>query len=192
MTFNILNISSCNGWLLLGAAEWQKLETFVLWEAFETSTDRRGLSLNTLLLCAFLHVDEMRADWFLIGRLMRCVKPMVCLLPFKANTAKQSHGAGRGRAGRLTAGHAPRSQAATNQTQKRRRATTPTVLWLALMGLNLQQKVVAWLSIAFSVSLVLIEGLCVCVCGGRVVIGVRRGGEKFPGTGGGVLTNQHK
>lgn len=33
----------------------------------------------------------------------------------------------------------------------------------------------------------------VCVWGGgRVVIGVRRGGEKLPGTGGGVLTNQHK
>lgn len=28
-----------------------------------------------------------------------CEKPMVCLLPFKANTAKQSHGAGQGGAG---------------------------------------------------------------------------------------------
>lgn len=107
-------------------------------------------------------------NWVIDG----CEKPMVCLLPFKANTAKQSHGAGRGgagggedgQAGRQTDGWPlppppnPNSQAATNQTQRRRRATTPTVLWLALMGLNLQQKVVAWLSIAFFCSLVLIEG----------------------------------
>lgn len=110
---------------------------------------------------------------------------MVCLLPFKANTAKQSHGAGRGQAGRQTdSWPRPPSQAATNQTQRRRRATTPTVLWLALMGLNLQQKVVAWLSIAFFCSLVLIEGR-------GLVIGGRRGGKNLP-TGGGVLTNQHK
>lgn len=107
-------------------------------------------------------------NWVIDG----CEKPMVCLLPFKANTAKQSHGAGQGgrgggedgQAGRQTDGWPfppppnPNSQAATNQTQRRRRATTPTVLWLALMGLNLQQKVVAWLSIAFFCSLVLIEG----------------------------------
>lgn len=39
---------------------------------------------------------------------MGCVKPMAGLLPFKANTAKQSPGAGRGRASGLPVGSAPR------------------------------------------------------------------------------------
>lgn len=86
----------------------------------------------------------MRAGLYLIGWVDGRVKPMVCLLPFKANTAKQSHGAGRKGEGRANRRPRPRpllvSQAAKDQTQRRRRATTPTVLWLALMGLNLQQK----------------------------------------------------
>lgn len=43
-------------------------------------------------------------NWVIDG----CEKPMVCLLPFKANTAKQSHGAGRGGGGGGRGGRAGR------------------------------------------------------------------------------------
>lgn len=43
----------------------------------------------------------------------------VCLLPFKANTAKQSHGLGRARVGsQADSGPRPPTKAATNQTKR--------------------------------------------------------------------------
>lgn len=56
------------------------------------------------------------------------VKPMVCLLPFKANTAKQSHGAGRG-AGRQTDGwprHPPPPIPSSNQPDTKEAASDNT------------------------------------------------------------------
>ncbi len=116
---------------------------------FETATDKEERSHSTH--CALLYVYEMRADWFLIEWLMDVQSQWCVSFPLKPTPLSRATG-GRKGAGRQTDGcPCPPSQAAANQTQRRRRATTPTVLWLALMGLNLQQKVVPWLSIAFSV-----------------------------------------
>lgn len=66
---------------------------------------------------SIFQVCEVRADSNCV--VDSCVKPMVCLLPFKANTAKQSHGLGRGRVGRQADnGPHPPTKAATNQTKR--------------------------------------------------------------------------
>lgn len=71
------------------------------------------------------------------------------------------------------------SQAATDQTQRRRRATTPTVLWLALMGLNLQQK--KW----WRDYRLLFSGF-LCWSKGRLWLEEDEEEKKLPGTGRGV------
>lgn len=88
------------------------------------------------------------------------VKPMVCLLPFKANTAKQSHGAGRGRQTNRRPWPPPSSFPKQQQTrhkgggERQHQQYYDWLWWVSICS----KKVVAWLSIAFFCFLVLIGG----------------------------------
>lgn len=132
----------------------------------QTQTKRSSFTQHTAAVCSFCMFMKWfcSIEWLMGVRSQWCVSFPLKPTPLSRATGQDGGGGEDGQAGRQTDGWPlppppnPNSQAATNQTQRRRRATTPTVLWLALMGLNLQQKVVAWLSIAFFCSLVLIEG----------------------------------
>lgn len=103
---------------------------------------------------------------------MGCVKPMVCLLPFKANTAKQSHGAGRGWAGRLTAGLAPSVPSSNKPDTKEAANDNTNSTMIGSDGSQSAAKSGGVIIDCFFCSQVLIEW------GGGSLIGGRCGGEK--------------
>lgn len=114
---------------------------------------------------------------------MGCVKPMVRLLPFKANTAKQSHGAGRGRAGRLTAGLAPSVPSSNKPDTKEAASDNTNSTMIGSDGSQSAAKSGGVIIDCFFCSPVLIEG------GEFDWRKMWRGGKI---TGGGVQTKQHK
>lgn len=86
----------------------------------------------------------------------------VCLLPFEANTAKQSHGAGRGRAGgqagRPTAGLTPPTQAVIKPDTKEAASDNTNSTMIGSDGSQSAVKSGAVIIDCFFCSQVLIEG----------------------------------
>lgn len=126
----------------------------------------------------FVNAYEVRADWFVIEWSM-------CIFLFKANTAKQSHRAVGGQAGGQTDSWRPRPLCPKQDRTKHKgggeRQHQQYYDWLWRVSIC-SEKVVAWLSIAFFCSLVLIKGR-----GGG---DWKRMRENFINRS--ALTNQHK
>lgn len=114
---------------------------------------------------------------------------MVCLLPFTANTAKQSHGAGSGQAGRLTAGPAPLIPSSDQPDTKEAASDNTNSTMIGSDGSQ---------SAAKSGGVIIDCFFCFASAdrgggggGGRIQGRMRKLGKNLPGTGG-VQTNNRK